>query len=187
MNLFHSSHFSSSEAWDFLPITIVSLSLEDYVILSSLVFDKEIKQAIFSMKPFKAPGADGFHAGFYQQCWPTIGESIVNVVKHIFFWVSLPDGINHTLLTLVPKCECPESLNPFRPVSLCNSLYKIVTKVLVNRLRIVIPSLISPFQIAIVPGQQGMDNVVIVQEIVHVLSRRKGRVGGMAIKINIFL
>ena len=184
-NLFQTSHSSSLEAQDFLPTTIINISSTDSDALSSPISDDEIKSALFSMKPFKAPGPDGFHAGFYQRCWSTVGESVINVIKNIFSSVSFPAGFNNTLIALVPKCVGPESLTQYRPISLCNSIYKTITKILVCRLRSILPSIVSPIQTAFVPGRQGMDNVVIVQEIVHALSRRKGRVGGMAIKIDL--
>jgi ribonuclease HI len=184
-SLFQTSHSSSLEAQDFLPTTIINISSADSDALSSPISDDEIKSALFSMKPFKAPGPDGFHAGFYQRCWSIVGESVISVIKNIFSSVSFPAGFNNTLIALVPKCVGPESLTQYRPISLCNSIYKTITKILVCRLRSILPSIVSPIQTAFVPGRQGMDNVVIVQEIVHALSRRKGRVGGMAIKIDL--
>ena len=76
-------------------------------------------------------------------------------------------------------------MNNYRPISLCNTVYKIITKIIVARLRPFLDKIISPLQTAFVPGRKGIDNVIVVQEIIHTLSRKKGRVGYMAIKIDL--
>ena len=63
--------------------------------------------------------------------------------------------------TIVPKCKSPESLNNYRPISLCNSVYKIVSKILVKRIKPYLNKLVSPFQTAFVPGRKGLDNVLV--------------------------
>ena len=85
---------------------------------------------------------------------------------------------------LILKCKSPESLYNYWPISLCNSVYKLVTKIIVGHLRHLLPSLVSPLQTAFVHSRKGVDNAILVQEIVHSMSRRKGRTGLMAIKID---
>lgn len=79
----------------------------------------------------------------------------------------------------------PEWLSNYRPISLCNTMYKIITKIIIARIRPLLSDLVSPFQTAFVPGRKGMDNVIIVQEMIHTISRKKGRTGVMAIKIDL--
>lgn len=69
---------------------------------------------------------------------------------------------------------CPEWLSNYRPISLCNTMYKIITKIIVAHIRPLLLDLVSLFQTAFVPGRKGMDNVIIVQEIIHTISRKKG-------------
>ena len=69
--------------------------------------------------------------------------------------------MNKTLITLIPKCQFLESLANYRPISLCNSIYKIISKILVARIRPLLGNLISPIQTAFVPGRKGVDNVII--------------------------
>ena len=71
--------------------------------------------------------------------------------------------LNRTHITLIPKVQGPESLNNYRPISLCNSVYKIVTKVIVARLRPHLDQFINPLQTAFVPNRRGIDNAIIVQ------------------------
>ena len=73
----------------------------------------------------------------------------------------------------------------YKPISLCNIVYKIVTKVIVARLRPYLDKLISPLQEAFVPGRKGIDNAIIAQEVIHSINKKKGKVGYMALKIDL--
>ena len=94
-------------------------------------------------------------------------------------------NLNQTLITLVPKCKSPESLSNFRPISLCNTIYKIVTKIIVGKIRPFLPDLISLLQSAFVLWEKSLDNAIIVQELIHTMLKKKGKVGYMAIKLDL--
>ena len=113
--------------------------------------DEEIHNAIFQMDPYKAPGPDGFGASFYQQHWTTIKEQLCAAIKDFFSSGKLLKVFNHTFIALIPKVDNPETTNQFRPISLCNTFYKIVAKILVNRLRPLLERIIYPTQSAFVP------------------------------------
>ncbi|XP_024042019.1 uncharacterized protein LOC112099143 [Citrus clementina] len=132
--------------------------------LMSPVTDEEIRRTVFSMSPFKAPGVDGFHAGFYQAQWNTVGMSLSSSIKNIFTSNHIPAEINRTLLVLIPKVDHPTSLKMFRPISLCMVPYKTVTKIITNRLQAFLPNLIGPQQTSFVPGRHITENIVIAQE-----------------------
>ena len=106
-------------------------------------------------------------------------------IKRIFMEKKVPEYLNTTHLALIPKIQGPETLGNYRPISLCNTVYKVLTKIIVARLRPFLGKLISPLQTAFIPGRKGMDNVIIAQEIIHSLSRKKGNTGYMAIKIDL--
>lgn len=94
------------------------------------------------MAPLKAPGPDGMPPLFYQHFWSTMQHDVTSA---ILSWLNsgiLPEPINHTLITLIPKIANPEHMSEFRPISLCNVLYKIYSKILANRLKKFLPSLI---------------------------------------------
>lgn len=97
------------------------MKLEDISTIELLVSDDEILTTLKSLKPYKAPGPDGFHAGFFQRFWMIVGNSVKAEVKQVF-----REYLNRTLITLIPKCTNPESLNNYHPIGLCNTVYKVM-------------------------------------------------------------
>ena len=97
----------------------------------------------------------------------------------------MPHYLNQTLVALIPKRIRPELLGHFRPINLCTTVYKAVTKIIVNKIRPLMPQLISPFQTAFIPGRKGLDNMMITQEILHSMGKKKGRTGVMGLKIDL--
>ena len=93
--------------------------------------------------------------------------------------------LNKILITLIPKHPGADCQASFRLISLCNTVYKVVTKVIVKRLFSLLPKLISPLQIAFVSGRMGLDNMIIAQELIHTVTLKKGKMGFMAIKIDL--
>lgn len=157
---------------------------EDVIDIERPLCNEEIKEAMFSMGPFKAPGTDGFHAIFFQSQWDVVGSSVCNFVKKAF---AEPDSIrevNQTILVLIPKCDNPENLKEMRPISLCNVIYKLITKVIANRLKKHLGKIILPHQCAFIRGRHSSDNIIISQEVIHSMRQMKGRKGFMAIKID---
>ena len=128
------------------------LSKEEKKSLGSQVTEDEIKAALWSLKAFKAPGPDGLHAGFFHHFWPLVGHFVVEEVKKIFSERKMSEKLNQTHIVLIPKIQGLETLGNYRPISLCNTTYKIVTKIIVARLRPYLGNLISPLQFAFVPG-----------------------------------
>ena len=182
--LFTTSHVSSLDGIC-LPLWAPRISDAKALILLSPVTTRNVKDSLWSFKPFKAPGPNGLHPRFFQRCWPQVGESIVKEVCQIFSSGRMPEYLNKTLIALIPKCNGPKTLNQFRPISLCNTVYKIVTKIIVNRIRPLLSNLISPFQTAFIPGRRGVDNVIIAQELIHSLHKKKGRKGFFILKIDL--
>ncbi|XP_071920779.1 uncharacterized protein [Coffea arabica] len=114
------------------------------------VDELEIKQAIFSMFPNKAPGVDGMSPCFFQTYWSIIKDDIVNAITSFFHTGNLLKSINETIIFLIPKVDNPVMLTNFRPISLSNVLYKTISKLLANRLKKVLKHCISPSQSAFV-------------------------------------
>lgn len=147
--------FNHEHYWNVFPKIIVKRILTDDAIswIQRDVSSKEIKDALFQMDPDKAPGPDGFNAYFYQSNWDILKDDVIKAVKSFFTSGTLLKQLNHTFLSLIPKLKEASSLGDFRPISCCNVSYKIIAKVLSNRLKVVIKELISPNQHAFLEGR----------------------------------
>ena len=86
---------------------------------------------------------------------------MIDEVKQIFRSGRMLEHLNKTLIALIPKIQGPETLGNYKPISLCNTVYKVMTKIIVARLRPLLDNLISPLQTAFVRGKKGIDNVII--------------------------
>ncbi|KAL0290981.1 UNVERIFIED_CONTAM: Transposon TX1 uncharacterized protein [Sesamum radiatum] len=129
------------------------------------VTTEEVKIAFFDIEEDKAPGPDGFSSGFFKAAWPVVGEEVSSAIIDFFKKGRLLKQLNATLLTLIPKVRTPHSVAEFRPISCCNVIYKVITKILVSRIRESLDLLISPSQNAFVPGRLISDNVLLAQEL----------------------
>jgi len=94
---------------------------------------REVEVALKQMHPHKAPGPDGMNPFFYHKFQNVVGNDVSNAVLAILQGHSIPPMMNHTIVTLIPKKPKPSSMNDFRPISLCNVVYKLVTKAISNR------------------------------------------------------
>ncbi|XP_052181660.1 uncharacterized protein LOC127794528 [Diospyros lotus] len=134
--------------------------------LIAKVSDEEVKAALFSMGDDKAPGPDGFTAKFFKKSWEIVGANVVKAIQSFFASGRLLSQVNATIISLIPKVPHPETPSQFRPISCCNVLYKVITKILANRIKTVLSSLVDVSQAAFVPGRSIGDNVLLAQELV---------------------
>ncbi|XP_056847414.1 uncharacterized protein LOC108829345 [Raphanus sativus] len=168
------------EALSEVPTTITEPMNES---LTAPVTEWEIKLALFAMHPEKAPGPDGMTALFYQKFWDIVKDDLTLMVNKFLTEGIMPDGLNETNICLIPKTTKPSDMAQFRPISLCNVSYKIISKVQCQRLKKVLPGLISETQSAFVAGRQISDNIMIAQEMFPALrTKPSGRNKRMAIK-----
>lgn len=97
----------------------------------------------------------------------------------------MPEGWNETFIVLIPKNSNPSKIKDLRPISLCNMVYKLIAKVIMNRLKVILPDIISPNQSAFVPGRLISDNILLAYELTHFLQRkRSGTSGYAAVKLD---
>ena len=146
---------------------------------------EEVEKALFSMGPRKAPGPDGFHAIFFQKFWKIVGPAVKRECLGILNGRASARAWNATNIVLIPKVKNPTTVKDFRPISLCNVILKIVTKVVANRVKEVLPFVISDSQSAFVPGRLITDNAAIAYELLHSIKMRtKGKKGVLALKLD---
>ena len=113
-------------------------------ILSSEYNADEVQITLFQMGPMKSLGPDGMNALFYQKFWHIVGDDVTNVVLHFLNYGIMDPEINYTYIVLIPKIKSLKKVSDYRPISLGNVMYKIISKVLANKLKKILPQLISP-------------------------------------------
>jgi hypothetical protein len=146
---------------------------------------EEVDFALSQMHPLKSPGPDGFVACFYQKAWKVVRKEVCCAVLEFLNGGDFHNDINETYIALIPKIKCPTHVSEFRPISLCNVLYKLIAKTLANRLKRVLGEIISPNQSAFIPGRLITDNIIIAFEALHTMDTRiKGAEGYMALKLD---
>ncbi|KAL5770698.1 hypothetical protein ACOSP7_014852 [Xanthoceras sorbifolium] len=181
-----SSSCPSAEMIDIVTQSVdrkVSASMNQ--ILMSNFSSEEIHSALQQMAPAKAPGSDGLPALFYQKFWGVVGDNIVQALLAVLNNGADLGVMSNAVVALIPKVKSPIRISDFRPISLCNVTYKLVAKVLANRLKLVLNDVIAPNQSAFVPDRLITDNVVVGFECLHHLNgRRRGVHGLAALKLN---
>ena len=113
-----------------------------------------------------------FQLGFSRN-WSVLKESVITVVREFFRSGLMPEGVNSTSITLIPKVSNPLSMLDYRPISLCNVIYKVISKCLVNRLRPLLDDLISAEQSAFIPRRMITDNALVAFECIHYIKQEK--------------
>lgn len=145
----------------------------------------KIKNALWSIGPYKTLGDDGLHAIFYQKNWDSISDKLLNELLTIFSTWTIPSSWCNTLICLIPKINNPYTTNHFRPLGLCTTHYKIVAKILLNRIRSEIQKFISPLQGAFVKGRQSSDLFILAQEVLHSMNASSSKQGSLVLKLDI--
>jgi hypothetical protein len=164
---FYSRLFTRQELLDPGPILSCVPEKVTPLMNESLVkpfIEEEVRTTLFMMGASKALGPDGLLAGFYQYHWELLGANVMAVVLDFLNGGELPDSINKTTIVLIPKIKQLREMKQFRPISLCNVVYKICSKVLANRLRGILDEIIVEEQSAFVPGRLITDNVLVAYE-----------------------
>lgn len=134
-------------------------------ILSEPVSDEVIKSTLFSLAKGKAPGPDGFSVEFFKSNWEIVGPLVLPAVHDFFQSGRLLKEVSATIIALVPKVPNASVVSDYRPIACCNTIYKVITKILANRIALVLNDLISQSQNAFVKGRRIRDNILLAQEL----------------------
>lgn len=138
------------------------------------------------MKPLTAPGPDGLPPIFFKSCWDIVGQDVIAASLTILNLGAMLENLNHTFISLIPKTKNPEKPTDFKPISLCNVLYKIVSKTIAKRLKKILPQLVLESQSAFISDRLITDNILVAFETLHHLkNKRKGKEGLMTLKLYI--
>ncbi|XP_050238155.1 uncharacterized protein LOC126687642 [Mercurialis annua] len=135
--------------------------------------ENEVLFAISSLNERKAPGPDGFNFFFYRRAWSFMKADILDMFSTFHSTCSLPKGINSSFMVLIPTVIGSSDIKDFRPISLVNCLYKLLSKTLSLRLAPLLSSLVSESQHAFLKGRSILECSMIANELIHLANRRK--------------
>ena len=163
-------------------IQFQQLSVEDNNMLTKCFDAIEIKKAVWGCGSSKSPGPDDFNFSFIKKFWDIIGKDIIHAVEHFYKFGNISKGCNASFISLVPKLGNPITLDGYRPISLVGCIYKVISKILSNRVKKVLPKIIDGSQSAFISGRGLMDNILVANETVEDIKRKKKC--GLVIKID---
>eukprot|EP00253_Pinus_taeda_P021755 PITA_21755 len=159
------------------------ISEEQNSLLLKPISMQEVETTAFSLKAGKAPGPDGFTSNFFHYFWELIKWEVWKIAEESRSMRWMYPGLNATFIALIPKSEESNRPDKYRPIALCNIIYKIISKVVALRLKPVLPHIISPEQSGYVEGRQILDGIILTHEIIH--SLKQSRKPGMLLKIDL--
>ena len=146
---------------------------------------QEVEIALKDMAPLKALGPDGMPPIFFQSFWRLIGDDVSKAVLDFLNSCHIPKEFNFTYVTLIPKMKNPKKISEFRPISLCNVIYKLISKVLANCLKPLLPSIVSENQSAFQASKVITDNILMAFETLHYMKNHQtGNTNFMALKLD---
>jgi hypothetical protein len=147
------------------------------------IMQAEVDQAIQELPTGKAPCPDGFTTDFFHSYWKMLREEVWQLVEESCSSGKVLPALNATFLTLIPKEERVTNPKNFRPIALCNVIYKIISKFIALRLKPILPFIISKEQSGYVEGRKIMDSIILFHEIIH--SLKSTSTPGMILKLDL--
>lgn len=155
--------FSVEELKAIIPYRFPQEWTNEFVAIPSA---EEITAVIFSMPKSKAPGPDGFPIEFFWEAWSVVGTYTIAAVQDFFSSNKMLRKFNATTIALLPKITGADKMSQFRPISLCSTVYKVIAKIIKNRLRRIIPEAVQLNQVGFVQGWFLCENVLLASELV---------------------
>eukprot|EP00253_Pinus_taeda_P003998 PITA_03998 len=151
------------------PIDLIPHCVQDSdnIKLTAPISMNEIKESFDYMDPDKASSPDGLTARFYLTCWPTIKKYLLRMIRKSQTCTKIGGSTNSAFLALIPKDKGTTDFSRFRPISLCNTSYKLITKIIANHIKQILSVIILENQAGFIKGRKTLDNIVLVQEAIH--------------------
>ncbi|KAJ9539130.1 hypothetical protein OSB04_031863 [Centaurea solstitialis] len=150
------------------------LSIDDANFMIRPITKDEVKRAMFDIADDRAPGSDGYSSKFFKAAWHIVGPDVELAVQDFFYRGRLARELNHTSICLLPKHEHASRVTDYRPISLCNVIYKCIAKIISWRIRDSLDFLVSMNQSAFIPGRRITDNILMAHEIMDGYGKRGG-------------
>ena len=179
------SIFSSANANNGRPFLSTHMPQDSDEYTYTIPDEEEVLSTIKEMRRNASPGPDGFNVEFYIATWEWIGKDVTDLVRNFFQTGIMPTHINDTHIALIPKKLVPLVPADYRPISLCNVIYKIIAKCIANRLKSHLPDYIHPAQQAFIEGRRISNNIIIAQEITHSFALKAWEEKAFMLKIDL--
>ncbi|KAL6204735.1 hypothetical protein ACLB2K_022002 [Fragaria x ananassa] len=160
------------------------VSVEDNDILTVIPSFEEIKLVVFSMDPDSAPDPDGYNGHFYRACWGFISPEVVTVVQSFFQTGYILPNLNCSHVALIPKVPEADTISQFRSIAMANFIFKIITRILADRLSPIASRIILPNQFDFLKGRQISDCILLTSECVNLMENSCVD-GNIAIKLDV--
>eukprot|EP00253_Pinus_taeda_P023692 PITA_23692 len=177
-------HGDRSRAIEKITLNIPKIISEEHnELLLKSVYLREVETTARQLKAGKGPGPDGFTSDFFHNFWELIKREVWQVVEESRTLRWMFPGLNVTFISLVPNDDQPSTPEKYKPIDLCNIIYKIVSKVIASRLKLLLPLIISPEQSRYIEDRQIMNGIILTHEIIHSLKQSKKP--GMLLKIDL--
>ncbi|GKA18700.1 RNA-directed DNA polymerase, eukaryota [Tanacetum coccineum] len=154
-------------------LTFETISIDQQTELEGAVSKEEVKKAVWDCGSDKSPGPDGFSFGFYRKFWTCIENDVFAAVNYFFTFGDIPKGCNACFIALIPKVHDANLVKDFRPISLIGSIYKIIAKILANRLVGVLGDIVNEVQSAFISDRQILDGPFILNEVIQWCKSKK--------------
>ncbi|GJR00937.1 RNA-directed DNA polymerase, eukaryota, reverse transcriptase zinc-binding domain protein [Tanacetum coccineum] len=151
------------------------VTVQEAAILCKDVTNQEIKEALKSIDDNKAPGPHGYTTRFFKAAWDIIGSYVQEAIKEFFQKGKMLGETNATMISQVPKIKTPAKVSDFRPIACCNVIYKMISKILTNRIKGVLCRIVSQNQSAFIHGKSITDNILLTQELLKGYSCKHGK------------
>ena len=163
----------STREW-FQTLTPYTCNQQQQGLILMMPMGEEITKLMFSLNPNKASGPDGLTSGFFKASWSLLGNECINSIQEFFNFGFLPTTTNSTILSLVPKFTGASQISDYRPIFCLYTLYKVISRLLVRRLKPILKDLILPNQTAFVEGRLLVENTVLASELVNGYHKNRG-------------
>ncbi|GLU18032.1 hypothetical protein SLE2022_343540 [Rubroshorea leprosula] len=154
-------------------VNFKQVSQADNELLTGVFSEEEVKEAVWDCDSSKSPGPDGFNFRFIKEMWEDIKKEVVAFIQEFHNHGRIVRGANASFIVLIPKSENPQRIEEYRPISLIGVMYKILAKLLANRLRKVLPKVIGEQQMAFIGGRHLVDGVIIANEVIDEVKRKR--------------
>jgi hypothetical protein len=152
-----------------------SVTLEDTHLMDNPCSLQEVRDVLKSFAKDKIPGPDGWTVEFFLHFFELVGDDLLEMVEDSRLRGKVSGSINSTFLTLIPKENKPTSFGDYRPISLCNLCYKLISKIIANRLKLVLSRSLSGEQLGFLKGRQILDAIGTTQECLHNIKEKNSK------------